>query len=42
MEPIDEGRVPRGGPALALVMRGAFALAAQSLVAAGFRLGTVT
>ena len=38
MERIDMTRVPRGGPALALVMRGAFALLAQALVAAGFRL----
>jgi len=38
MGPIDPVRVPRGGPWLALVMRGAFALLAQTLVAAGFRL----
>lgn len=33
----DPMRVPRGGPWLALVMRGGFALLAQTAVAAGFR-----
>jgi uncharacterized protein len=37
MQTIDTTRLPRGGPALALVMRSAFALLAQALVAAGLR-----
>ena len=38
MTTIDTTRTPRGGPALALLMRGAFALLAQTLVATRFRL----
>ncbi len=38
MATIDRTRMPRGGPALALVMRGGFALLAQTLVALSFRL----
>ena len=37
MGKIDPARVPRVSPWLALVMRGVFALLAQTLVAAGFR-----
>jgi uncharacterized protein len=38
MANIEKALIPRGGPALALVMRGGFALLAQTLVAGGFRL----
>ncbi len=38
MAHIDTTRIPRGGPALALVMRGGFVLLAQTLVTFAFRL----